>query len=78
MRDQKRRWGSCSPDGTIRLNWRLVLLESALAEYVVVHELAHLRHRHHQESFWQEVARLVPDHVSRRRQLRDAGKGLAF
>lgn len=72
VRDQRRRWGSCGPDGTIRLNWRLVLLEPALADYVVVHELAHLRHRHHQAAFWEEVARLIPDHKSRRKRLNES------
>ena len=76
IRDQKRRWGSCGPDGTIRLNWRLVLFEPHLADYVVVHELAHLRHRHHQAGFWEEVARLMPDHAERRRQLTAAGRAL--
>lgn len=76
IRDQKRRWGSCGPDGTIRLNWRLILFESHLAEYVVVHELAHLRHRHHQAGFWEEVARLMPDHAARRRELTAAGRAL--
>lgn len=76
IRDQRRRWGSCAPDGTVRLNWRLILLAPRLAEYVVVHELAHLRHRHHQASFWQEVSRLMPDYLDRRRELSAAGREL--
>ncbi|MDA1010587.1 MAG: SprT family zinc-dependent metalloprotease, partial [Chloroflexi bacterium] len=43
VRDQKRRWGSCAPDGTIRLNWRLVMMPPDVADYVVIHELAPLR-----------------------------------
>ena len=73
IRDQRRRWGSCGPDGTIRLNWRLILLAPPLADYVVVHELAHLRHRHHQAAFWEEVARYIPDHRERRKQLNGSG-----
>jgi predicted metal-dependent hydrolase len=76
IRNQHRRWGSCGPDGTVRLNWRLILLEPRLAEYVVVHELAHLRHRHHQAPFWQEVSRLMPDYLDRRRELSAAGRQL--
>ena len=76
VRDQKSRWGSCGPDGTIRFNWRLVLAEPELAEYVVVHELAHLRHKHHQAAFWEEVGRMLPDFSARRKQLREAGPGL--
>lgn len=76
VRDQKSRWGSCGPDGTIRFNWRLVLAQPELAEYVVVHELAHLRHKHHQAAFWEEVARMLPDHRERRKRLREAGPRL--
>lgn len=76
IRNQQRRWGSCGPDGTVRLSWRLILLEPRLAEYVVVHELAHLRHRHHQAPFWQEVSRLMPDYLDRRRELSAAGRRL--
>jgi predicted metal-dependent hydrolase len=74
VRDQRRRWGSCGADGTIRLNWRLILLDPCLAEYVVVHELAHLRHRNHQAPFWQEVSRLLPGYLERRRNLTVAGR----
>jgi predicted metal-dependent hydrolase len=77
IRNQRRRWGSCSPDGVIRLNWRLILLSPRLADYVVVHELAHLRHRHHQAPFWDEVARLILDHRERRRAL-NAAKSLGY
>lgn len=72
VRDQRRRWGSCGADGTIRLNWRLVMLEPDLADYVICHELAHLRHRHHQPPFWEQVARLIPDHRERRKRLNAA------
>ncbi len=77
VRNQRRRWGSCAPDGAIRLNWRLILLEPSLAEYVVVHELAHLRHRNHQAGFWAEVARFLPDHRERRRRL-NASRALDY
>lgn len=76
VKDQRRRWGSCGADGTLRLNWRLVLLEPRLAEYVVVHELAHLRHRHHQRPFWEEVARWLPDAGERRRELARASQAM--
>ena len=69
IRNQRRRWGSCNSSGVIRLNWRLILLKPDLADYVVVHELAHLRHRHHQAPFWEEVARILPNHRELRRRL---------
>ncbi len=45
IRDQRRRWGSCAADGTLRFNWRIIMAEPALLEYVVVHEIVHLVHR---------------------------------
>ncbi len=62
VRDQRRRWGSCAPDGTLRFNWRLVLADPAILDYVVVHELAHLAQRNHSPKFWAVVERFVPDY----------------
>jgi predicted metal-dependent hydrolase len=74
VKDQRRRWGSCGADGTLRFNWRLVMAEPALIELVVVHELAHLRHRNHSAAFWAEVARAIPDLEQRRVRLRKLGR----
>ena len=76
VRDQKRRWGSCAPDGTLRLNWRLNMLEPRLVDYVLVHEVAHLVRPHHRPSFWAEVERILPGSRSRRALLRAAGARL--
>ena len=73
VRDQRRRWGSCAHDGTLRFNWRLVMLKPALSEYVVVHELAHLTHHNHSKNFWDLVTQVMPDAQQRRRLLREAG-----
>ena len=64
------RWGSASVDGCIRLNWRLIHLDMALIDYVVVHELSHLHHMDHSPNFWAVVAGVMPDHAERRRALR--------
>ncbi len=71
IRNQKRRWGSCSHTGNLRFNWRLAMLEPALTEYVVVHELCHLTHMNHSPDFWGLVARHLPDVKERRRRLRE-------
>ena len=76
VRDQRQRWGSCAPDGTLRFNWRLVMLPPALIEYVVVHELAHLTHRNHSTDFWGLVSTVMPDAQQRRQDLREAGRVL--
>lgn len=65
------RWGSCTADGTIRLNWRLVRLPPALLDYVVAHELAHLKELNHSPRFWAEVERLYPDWRVARQALRE-------
>jgi predicted metal-dependent hydrolase len=77
VRNQKRLWGSCSRDGTLRFNWRLVLLDQSLLDYVVVHELAHLLVRNHQPEFWSVVAAALPDFPERRARLRGSGEILA-
>jgi len=64
-------WGSCNARGEIRLNWRLVQLPPALAEYVVAHEVAHLVELNHSPRFWALVDRLMPGHATLRRQLED-------
>lgn len=65
----KRRWGSCSPRGSLRFNGRLAMHAPNLLDYVIVHELAHLLHRNHGPRFWNEVSAQVPDHKALRRQL---------
>lgn len=62
-RSQKTRWGSCSSRGQISLNWRLVLAPYEVCDYVVIHELAHLRHPNHSSRFWTLVASYCPDYA---------------
>ncbi|MDP2418989.1 MAG: DUF45 domain-containing protein [Hydrogenophaga sp.] len=66
------RWGSASASGTIRLNWRLIHLKLSMVDYVVVHELSHLRHMDHSPQFWDVVASILPDHQQRRQALKRA------
>ena len=61
VRNQRSRWGSCSRRGTISLNWRLIQTPVFVRDYVILHELAHLRQMNHSARFWREVARLCPD-----------------
>ena len=66
------RWGSARNDGHIRLNWRLIHLPISQIDYVVVHELAHLREMNHSPRFWETVSEVMPDYAERRRALRQA------
>jgi predicted metal-dependent hydrolase len=65
------RWGSASADGSIRLNWRLVHFKLSVIDYVVVHELSHLRVMDHSPRFWDTVRAVVPDYADLRGQLKD-------
>ncbi|MDB5845578.1 MAG: hypothetical protein JWP79_2888 [Polaromonas sp.] len=65
------RWGSASSSGAIRLNWRLMHLSPALIDYVVVHELSHLRFMDHSPRFWATVEGVLPGHAALRRQLKN-------
>ena len=76
--DQQKRWGSCDRNGTIRLNWRIIQAPMRLVDYVVVHELVHLRHRGHGRDYWQALGRVMPDYERRREDLRQRGVGLAW
>jgi predicted metal-dependent hydrolase len=71
IRSQRTRWGSCSRDGRISLNWRLVQMPDAVRDYVLLHELMHLRVRNHSRRFWRHMDRVCPDHAEARRWLRE-------
>ena len=75
---QRKRWGSCDQAGTIRLNWRIIQAPMRLVDYVVVHELVHLRHRGHGRDYWRAVGRVMPDYERRRRDLRAHGAFLVW
>lgn len=66
----KTQWGSCTARGTVRLNEQLIRLPLRLIDYVVVHELAHLREMNHSAAFWSVVASACPDYVKLRRELK--------
>lgn len=64
------RWGSCTSNGHIRLNWRLVHLPRELVDYVIIHELAHLKEMNHSPRFWTVVESICPEHKAARKALR--------
>jgi predicted metal-dependent hydrolase len=76
VRNQRSRWGACSPTGTITLNWRLVQTPPFVREYVLLHELMHRRELNHSRRFWRLVAACCPRHQEARRWLRTEGKSL--
>jgi predicted metal-dependent hydrolase len=77
IRDQRWRWGSCSPNGRISLNWRLVRMPDWVRDYVIIHELMHLKRMDHSRAFWKLVADACPRYEEARRWLRQHQAGLA-
>jgi predicted metal-dependent hydrolase len=76
VRNQRSRWGSCGRDGHICLNWRLVLMPAFVRDYVLIHELMHLRRMDHSPAYWRLVADAFPDYLSARDWLRRHGPAL--
>ncbi len=70
IRNQKTRWGSCSKKGNLNFNWRIVWLEDELANYLVVHEMCHLKEMNHSNFFWELTARAIPDYKIISKKLR--------
>lgn len=70
LHDFKARWGSCDAEGKIKLNWRLTMLPSSLRDYVLIHELCHLREMNHSAAFWRLVAQYCPNYKTLRKELK--------
>ena len=78
IKEQKSRWGSCSRQGNLNFNWRLLLAPLPVLDYVVIHELCHLKELNHSARFWQLVAVACPTYATHRRWLRQHGQQLRF
>lgn len=76
--EQKTKWGSCSTAGTLSFNWKLLMAPPEVLDYVVIHELAHLKEPNHSPAFWALVEARCPDHKSHRRWLNKHGVMLAL
>lgn len=76
VRNQRTRWGSCSRRGTISMNWRLIQAPPFVRDYLIFHELAHLREMNHSPRFWQLVETLCPDYRTAEKWLREHSKQL--
>jgi len=71
IREQKKQWGSCSKSGILRFNWRIAMAPISIIDYIVVHELTHLKVQNHSADFWRLVSLVVSDYQNRRKWLRE-------
>lgn len=73
IRNQQKIWGSCTAKGVLRFNWRMMMAPVSLIDYVVVHELCHLKHKNHAAPFWEYLYTIMPDYEKRKKTLRRNG-----
>ncbi len=78
IRNQRTKWGSCSTTGTLGLNWRLMMAPPDVVDYIVIHELAHLREQNHTDEFWSLVAEYDPEYKSHSEWLAENSTRLIF
>lgn len=76
VQDLKNRWASCSTDGTLNFHWRCMMAPLSSLEYIVVHELAHLKYRNHASEFWHTIEKVLPEYQQAKGWLRLYGAGL--
>lgn len=70
IRDQSGRWGSCSSQGNLNFNWKILYLPEPLQDYLIVHEICHLKQPNHSKEFWQLVEQTIPIYKIRRKELK--------
>lgn len=76
IKNYKSRWGSCTAEGDITFNWKVIMAPNRIVDYVVVHELCHLIHHDHSPKFWREVERFMPDYLECKEWLKHNGARL--
>lgn len=73
IRNQQKRWGSCNSTGELRFNWRIIMAPTSIVDYVVVHELCHLKYRNHAKQFWKYLGMIMPDYEKHKERLKKEG-----
>lgn len=78
VRELGHRWASCSPNGKVAFHWKCMMAPQTIIDYIVVHELCHFHYRDHNDTFWNEVDKVIPNYRERKAWLRQNGAGLAL
>ena len=73
VKEQKKRWASCTKNNELLFNWRCIMAPSNVLDYIIVHEMCHMKYKNHSKEFWNEVIRILPDCEYRRQWLRNNG-----
>ena len=73
IKEQKKRWGSCTSQNELLFNWRCIMAKSNALDYIVVHEMCHMHHKDHSKEFWELVASVMPDYEARKDWLKNYG-----
>lgn len=71
IKNQEKRWGSCSRSGVLRFNWKIIMTPISIFDYIIAHELCHLIYQNHSPEFWHKVESITPDHEKKRKWLKD-------
>lgn len=73
IKEQKKRWGSCTSNNKLLFNWRCIMAKSNVLDYIIVHEMCHMYHKDHSKDFWQLISSVMPDYESRKEWLKNYG-----
>ena len=73
IKDQKKRWASCTKEGNLTFNWKGIIAPANILDYIIVHEMCHLRYMNHSKEFWEMLGRVLPDYESRKEWLMNNG-----
>lgn len=76
IKDQKKRWGSCSSLGNLNFNWRIIMMPEEMFDYIIVHEMCHLLYLNHSRDYWKSVEKILPDYKEREKWIRQNGTKL--
>ncbi|MFA9377692.1 MAG: M48 family metallopeptidase [Lachnotalea sp.] len=76
IKNQKKRWGSCSSLGNLNFNWRIIMMPDDMFDYIIVHEMCHLKHLNHSKDYWNCVGEILPDYKEREKWIKKNGMNI--